>query len=315
MTESADKLSHPVPLRVNNLTNETFCWNCPTRFPGWAPLRWEGNAPSTVPVQDTLWHIFESGTGVSGTGGLHCPARSWFLVLEKSSEMIEFQGNTLKTSSWSAALLYVVPIYSTMIQFLPSCLLGYAFAAGTLVTCLVTSFRKTCAIYPYKLAEQLTTTFYFQRPLSFVWNSLPNKWPTITKGHVVSLGHCGSHSLFVFRSALLGSSFNPANCLAKLAAAQQRPSPSKVLSADLQANGPKIWKCFGCVKQRMASFVDGGCFYKKHMWMWLGMSVWIAVGRVLMEEYTEIQGCFAHCSTFARICKKVAGFARKQMNL
>ena len=36
------------------------------------------------------------------------------------------------------------------------------------------------------------------------------------------------------RSALLGPSFSPANCLAKLAAAQQRPSPSKVLSADLQ---------------------------------------------------------------------------------
>lgn len=93
----------------------------------------------------------------------------------------------------------------------------------------------------------------------------------------VSLGHSGSHSR-VFRSALLGSSFNPANCLAKLAAAQQRPSPSKVLSADLQANWPKIWKCFGCVKQRMAPFVDGWCFYKKHMWMRLRMSVLIAVG-------------------------------------
>lgn len=36
------------------------------------------------------------------------------------------------------------------------------------------------------------------------------------------------------RSTLLGSSFSPATCLAKLAAAQRRPSPCKVLSADLQ---------------------------------------------------------------------------------
>ncbi|CAK9007313.1 Nephrocystin-3 [Durusdinium trenchii] len=36
------------------------------------------------------------------------------------------------------------------------------------------------------------------------------------------------------QSTLLGSSFSPATCLAKLAAAQRRPSPCKVLSADLQ---------------------------------------------------------------------------------
>eukprot|EP00434_Breviolum_minutum_P009721 symbB.v1.2.008557.t3/scaffold511.1/size325556/4 len=45
---------------------------------------------------------------------------------------------------------------------------------------------------------------------------------------------CDERATRLLQSALLGSSFNPANCLAKLAAAQQRPSPSKVLSADLQ---------------------------------------------------------------------------------
>lgn len=36
------------------------------------------------------------------------------------------------------------------------------------------------------------------------------------------------------RSALLGPTFNPAECLAKLCAAKQRPSPSRVLASDLQ---------------------------------------------------------------------------------
>lgn len=45
---------------------------------------------------------------------------------------------------------------------------------------------------------------------------------------------CDERAARLLQSALLGPSFSPANCLAKLAAAQQRPSPSKVLSADLQ---------------------------------------------------------------------------------
>lgn len=54
--------------------------------------------------------------------------------------------------------------------------------------------QNMCHLYLYNCQKSFLPQFYFQRPLSFLWNSWPDKWPAITKGHV-SLGHSGLHCL------------------------------------------------------------------------------------------------------------------------